>query len=162
MTASTSAGAKIYIGTTTAISFSNDAAALSAFEADTYTQVKEVEDLGEFGDESAEVTFATMEDSRTRRYKGTRDAGVLALVCGRDPLDAGQRAAIAAEKSQHAYNFKVLVNDAPVGGTPTIFYFRAKVMSAKVTFGTVDDIVKITFNLGIDSSIIEDVAVGTP
>ncbi|MFG1221713.1 phage tail tube protein [Xanthobacter wiegelii] len=152
MTASTTAGAKIYIGTTAA------AANLTAFEADTYTEIKEVEDLGEFGDESAEVEFTSIGDSRKRRYKGTRDAGVLELVCGRDPLDAGQIAALAAEQVKDAYNFKVVVNDAPVGGTPTTYYFRALVMSAKNSFGTVDNIVKVTFNLAINSAIIEEVA----
>lgn len=152
MTASTTAGAKIYIGTTAA------AANLTAFEADTYTEIKEVEDLGEFGDESAEVEFTSIGDSRKRRYKGTRDAGVLELVCGRDPLDPGQVAALAAEQVKDAYNFKVVVNDAPVGGTPTTYYFRALVMSAKNSFGTVDNIVKVTFNLAINSAIIEEVA----
>lgn len=152
MTASTTAGAKIYIGTTVA------ATNLSGFEADTYTEIKEVEDLGEFGDESAEVEFTSIGDSRKRRYKGTRDAGVLELVCGRDPLDPGQVAALAAEQVKDAYNFKVVVNDAPVGGTPTTYYFRALVMSAKNSFGTVDNIVKVTFNLAINSAIIEEVA----
>ena len=48
---STTAGAKIYIGTTV------DAPNISAFKADSYTEIKEVEDLGEFGDESSEVEF---------------------------------------------------------------------------------------------------------
>ncbi|WP_024281224.1 hypothetical protein [Xanthobacter sp. 126] len=152
MTASTTAGAKIYIGTTT------EAANLTAFQADSYTEIKEVEDLGEFGDESSEVEFTSIGDSRKRRYKGTRDAGVLELVCGRDPLDAGQVAALAAEKVKDAYNFKVVVNDAPVGGTPTTYFFRALVMSAKNSFGTVDNIVKVTFSLAINSAILEEVA----
>lgn len=154
----TAAGTKIYIGTTAAINFTNDAAALSAFQADAYVEIKNVEDLGEFGDESSEVTFAAIGDSRTRRAKGTRDAGVLALVCGRDPLDLGQQKALDAEKVKDAFNFKVVVNDAPAGGTPSVYYFRALVMSAKNAFGSVDNIVKVTFNLGINSAILEVVA----
>lgn len=158
MTVAAAAGSKIYIGTTAAIDFATDAGALTYFEADTYTEVKEVEDLGEFGDESAEITFGTIGDTRTRRFKGPRDAGVLALVCGRDPLDAGQQAVLAAEKVKDEYNLKIVANDAPVGGTPTTYYMRVLVMSAKNSFGAVDNVVRVTFNLAINSAIIEDVA----
>ena len=79
-------------------------------------------------------------------------------MCGRDPLDPGQVAALEAEKVKAAFNFKVVVNDAPVGGTPTTYFFRALVMSAKNNFGSVDNIVKVTFNLAINSAILEEVA----
>ncbi|MFG1330261.1 iron ABC transporter substrate-binding protein [Xanthobacter autotrophicus] len=162
MTASTTAGAKIYIGTTLAIDFATDAGAIDDFEGDTFTEIKEVEDLGEFGDESSEVEFTAIGDTRKRRYKGTRDAGVIALVCGRDPLDPGQKKVLDAEKVKDAYNFKVVVNDAPVGGTPSTYYFRALVMSAKNSFGSVDNIVKVNFSLAINTAILEVVAAVTP
>lgn len=162
MTAATTAGSKLYIGTTADIDFTSGVTALADFVADAYTEIKEVEDLGDFGDESAEVEFTAVGDSRKRRYKGTRDAGVMAVVCGRDPLDAGQRAAIAAEKVKDAYNIKVVLNDGPVGGTPSTFYFRALVMSAKNALGSVDNIMKLNLNLAINSQIVEVVAVAGP
>ena len=158
MTASATTNTKIYVGTTVAIDFSTDNAAIDDFEADTWLEVKNVEDLGEFGDESNEITYGVIGESRMFRQKGARDAGTIALVCVRDALDDGQRTLVAAEKTDHEYNFKCVVGDAPVGGTPTVYYFRALVMSAKNAFGGVGDIVKTTFNIGVNSAILEVVA----
>lgn len=156
MALSTTAGARIFIGTTA------NATTLLQFEADTYVEVKYVEDLGEFGDEAAEVEFVAVNvddvesTGRKMRFKGSRDAGVLNLVCGRDPLDNGQRALIAAEKnSDDEYNLKIVANDAPVGGTPTTFYMRVMVMSAKVNFSGADDVTRINFAIAINSAILE-------
>jgi len=152
MAINTTAGAKIYIGTTA------PAATLTTYAADTYTEIKEVEDLGEFGDESAEVEIQTIGDARKRRVKGPRDAGLLALVCLRDAQDAGQTALIAAEKTDLAYNLKIVADDAPTGGTPTTFFMKVMVMSAKLSFGGADQVTKITFGLAINTEILEEVA----
>jgi hypothetical protein len=149
MSTSTSAGAKFYIGTTTA------AENLSQFQADTYVQVKEVEDLGEFGDEATEVNYTTLEENRVQRRKGSRDAGVLTLVCIRDPVDSGQQAMIAASKEDDEYNVKIVADDAADGGTPTAFYMRTLIMSAKVNFSGADDMTRVTFQVGINSDILE-------
>lgn len=149
MATSTSAGAKFYIGTTT------EAENLSQFQADTYVQVKEVEDLGEFGDEATEVNYTTLDLNRVQRRKGSRDAGVLALTCIRDPLDAGQQAMIAASKEDDEYNVKIVADDAADGGTPTTFFMRTVIMSAKVNFSGADDMTRVTFQVGINSEILE-------
>lgn len=145
----TTAGAKIYIGTTA------ETENLAAYEADTYVEIKEAQDIGEFGDESAEIEVTAIGDRRKRRLKGTRDAGLLNLVCYRDPLDAGQQALIAAEKTNAAYNLKIVAEDAPTGGTPTTFYMKVLVMSAKLNFSGADDVTSITFGLAINTDILE-------
>lgn len=152
MTTSTTAGAKFYIGTTAA------AANLTAFKADTYVEVTEVEDLGEIGDEAEVVSYKVVGSGRVEKRTGTRDAGTLNLVCIRDPLDAGQRALIDASKTDSVYNLKIAVDDAPAGGTPSTFFFRASVSSAKVTFAGADDMTKIGFSLAITSEVLEEEA----
>lgn len=149
MSLTTTSGAKIFIGTVAA------AANLAQYEADTYKEIGYVEDLGEFGDESAEVEILTISDARKRRIKGSRDAGLLNLVCGRDPLDDGQRALIAAEKTEHEYNLKVVANDAPAGGTPSTYFMRVLVMSARLNFSGADDVTRINFALAINTDILE-------
>jgi len=150
MTINATAKSKIFIGTTLA------AATLAEFEADTYIEVKEVEDLGEWGAEGTEITFKSLADSHVRRRKGTIDSGSVALVCARDPLDEGQNAARAAVEEWLPYNFKVELNDKPTAtGENTVFYFRAVVMSARNNFSGADNITKTTFNLGIDGAILE-------
>lgn len=150
MTVNTAAESTISIGTTTS------ATNQSQFEADTYTAVGEVEDLGEFGDQASEVTFTALNNRRVRKFKGSFDAGTLTCVCGKDTADIGQDAMIAAFASDFDYNFRVILNDKlTTSGTGTTLYFRGKVMSKQDNVGAVDNIVRQTFNIGINSAIIE-------
>lgn len=154
MTINTTAKAKVYIGNPNAT-----IALLADFENEDWTEIKEVEDLGEWGAEGTEVTFISLADSHTRRRKGSIDSGTVELIVGRDPTDPGQTKARAAVEEWLPYSFKVELNDKPTAtGTPTIFYFRAPVMSARNQFGTADDITRTTFSLGIDGAILEDPA----
>jgi len=155
MTIQTTAKAKVYIGATP----DAEIATLDQFEAVVWTEIREIEDLGEWGAEGTEVTFISLADTHTRRRKGSIDSGTVELICGRDPMDEGQNKARAAVEEWLPYPFKVVLNDAPTAtGTPTIFYFRAPVMSARNQFGTADDLTKTTFSLGIDGAILEDPA----
>ncbi|SEB43485.1 Phage tail tube protein, TTP [Nitratireductor aquibiodomus] len=159
MTINATAKAKVFIGSASAT-----ISELTDFEADTWTEIKEVEDLGEWGAEGTEITFISLADSHTRRRKGTIDSGTVALVCARDPSDPGQEKARAAVEDHLPYAFKVELADKPTPtGTNSIFYFRAPVMSARNQFGTANDLTKTAFNLGIDGAILEvPAAEGTP
>lgn len=150
MTISTATGSKLFIGTTAA------AENLSQFFSDAYTEVGEVEDLGEFGDESEDVTFASLADSRMRHLKGIRDAGTIAVVCGADDSDIGQDAMVTAEASALDFNFKIVLNDQlTLGGTPSEHYFRGKVMSKRLNVGAANNVVRRNFNVGINTEILE-------
>lgn len=149
MTINASSGARFFIGNPTG------AENLSEYLADTYEEVGEVEDLGEFGDESEVVTFASLKDSRMRKLKGTRDAGTMAVVCGQDQSDAGQDAMIEAEASNLDFNFKVILNDQlTLSGSGSEHYFRGKVMSKRLTVGSANNVVRVNFNVGVNSEII--------
>lgn len=153
MAINTAAGAKIYIGTTTAADTQVE------YEADTYTQIGTVEDLGEFGDQYNLVNFESLSDARTQKLKGTADAGDLTLVVGFDAGDAGQiaLAAALAYTGPNNYNFKVEFNDqvTPTTGNPTKSYFGAKVMSRRAQVGTVNNVVRASVQLGISTAIVE-------
>lgn len=156
MTITTATGARYFIGGTTAIPYaSGDAAAIAAFEALTWVEIKEVEDGGEIGDESADVTFQSLSDGRVRHLKGARDAGTLALVVGDDPLDAGQQALRDAEKTKFQYNIKVEYEDAPDATySNSVDYFRGLMMSARKQVGAGDNVLRRTFNIGINTEIL--------
>lgn len=150
MSITSAAGSKVYIGTTIAADTAVE------FAADTYVEIKQVEDLGELGDESEAISFAGVGNARVLKLKGARDAGTLVLVVGRDPLDAGQIAVKAAEKTNFEYNFKLVANDAPdADHTSSTYYFRGLVMSARDNYGQQNNVVRTTFNIGINSAIIE-------
>lgn len=128
------------------------------FEGESWTEIAWVENIGQFGDESSEVTFDAIGEGRTIKLKGTRNAGTLALTVGFDPEDAGQIALVAAEKTPDDYAFRIDFNDAPVGGTPSQRFFIAKVMSAREQLDGANSVIKIMGNLGINSNVVAVVA----
>lgn len=151
----TAAGCRFSIGT------KNGADDQTAYEADTYVEVGEIEDLGEFGDTFSSVTFTALSDGRVRKYKGTADAGDLTLTVGLDNGDAGQQAVKTAHKdrSKGDYNIKITLNDGDPDATPalkpTTFYFRGKVMNNTVAPGSADNVVRRNITIGINSDILE-------
>jgi hypothetical protein len=152
MTIGTASGAKLYIGGANA----DPDTVLATYQADSYVEVGEIEDLGEFGDESTDVTFDSLSRGRTRHLKGTRDAGAMPVVCGDDMTDEGQVAMEAAEATPLDYNFKVTFDNAiTIGGTDSEHYFIGKVMSKRRRTGTANNVVRKVFNVGINSAITE-------
>lgn len=131
------------------------------FKADTYVEVGEIEDLGEFGDTFSSVTFSSLSDGRVRKFKGLADAGDLTLTVGLDNGDAGQAALKVAHKDRTTgdYNIKITLNDGDPSATPAItpttFYMRGKVMNNTVAAGTADNVVRRNVTVGINSEILE-------
>lgn len=150
MAVNTASGTRVYIGGTT------PCATLAAYQALTWVEVGEVEDAGEFGDESSAVTWTALKDGRTRKMKGPRDAGTLALAVGDDPNDVGQIALAAAEQSPLAYNFKVVLSDKiTTAGNNSEHYFNGPVMSRRKNVGGVSNVVKGRYSVGVNTSILE-------
>jgi len=151
----TAAGCRLYIGGKTG------ADTQAEYEADTYVDVGEIEDLGEFGDTFSSVTFTSLKNGRVRKYKGTADAGDLTVTVGLDNGDAGQSAVKTAHKdrSKGDYNIKITLNDGDPDASPAIkpttFYFRVKVMNNTVAPGAADNVVRRNITMGINSDILE-------
>jgi hypothetical protein len=107
------AGAKVYIGTTASVDFTSYTTALASFVADTYTEIKPSETLGDFGDSATDVKFLGIGDSRAQHLKGSQDGGIQTRTFGFDATDPGQIATKAAYASPNDYNHKIVFNDAP-------------------------------------------------
>lgn len=146
------AGAKLYVGGPLAAKTSDFV--LGDFAGQSWVQVSWMESIGAFGDESTSITFDAIEQQRTQKLKGTRNAGDMAVVCGIDYEDAGQIILRAAEATPNNYAFKVQFNDAPAGGTPSERYFIALVMSARETLDTANNVMKFNPTLGVNSNIV--------
>lgn len=127
----------------------------SAANAVTWKEVSEVEALGSVGDTSEAVNFTAIKDARTRTLKGPRSAGTMEVVCGLDQNDEGQQAIIAAERTIHDYEFRLVFNDAPPGGTPSERYFIAKVMSQSEQLDAANNVMKLNVSLGVNSNIVK-------
>ena len=132
---------------------------LAEFEAVTiWTELGLIENLGEVGDEASAVTGAAIGDGRIRKAKGASDAGTMAIVVFHDPTDTGQTAMEAAETTNDNYTFKMVLPDGPAGYSDTIQYFRGLVMSRRLNVGTNDNIIRVTYNVGVNSEIFENPA----
>jgi hypothetical protein len=150
MTVNTAGGAKLYIGSANNVRTT----VLGTYQADSYIEVGEIEDLGEFGDQSDSIEFTSLADSRKRKFKGPRDAGSMQLVVGDDPTDVGQIALEAAEATPLNYNFKVVLNDPlTLAGQGSQHYFIGQVMSKRRNVGNASNVVKRNFTIGVNSAI---------
>lgn len=163
MAISKTAGARFYIGPVLnpdTVEAMTDEQAMAFFEAiadEDWVEVEEIESFGDLGDNSEVATFASVADRRVRKLKTTRDAGTMAVVCGRDPLDDGQVAMIAAEKTDFNYAFKLVYNDArDEDHSPSTEYFGGMVMSRPTNIGGVQDVTKRTFNIGVNTAVYSD------
>jgi hypothetical protein len=158
MAIASTTGAKIYIGpvTTTA----DDPTAYAAL---TYVEIKEVESIGEFGDQASTITFTSLGDARVRKRKGVRDAGDLSVMVANDPLDPGQLACVAAELTEFSYAIKVVLADAAdANDTDSTSYFRALVASARLNVGQANAMIKRNFAFLLDSKVVEIPSVAVP
>ncbi|MBA6119413.1 hypothetical protein [Pseudomonas putida] len=151
----TAAGCRLAIGSKTGAETETE------YKADTYVDVGEIEDLGEFGDTFNPVNFTSLRDGRVRKYKGTADAGDMTMVVGLDNGDVGQKAVAVAHKdrSKGNYNIRITLNDGDPGASPpvlpTTYYFGVKVMNNKVAAGSADNVVRRNVTLGINTDILE-------
>lgn len=157
MTVQTAAGSKIFIGPVAGASVDTQ----GEYEALSYTEIGEVENLGDFGDQANDVPFTTLGDRRTRHFKGSFDAGTVELTVGFDGADAGQAAVKAALASDSDFAFKVTLADDSDGSpaAPTTFYWRGKLMGRRIQVGNAENVVRAALTIGINSALVEVAAV---
>ena len=146
------AGTKLFIGA--AMAFDGDDLVASDFTSASWTEVKGTTNLGAAGDTSELITSNQIGSARTRKLKGTRNAGSMTVVCDLDYSDPGQLALVAAEKAKETYAFKLEFNDAPEGGTPSQRLFVALVMSASEELNEANSVMSLNATLEIDSNIV--------
>jgi hypothetical protein len=148
----TATGTRLFIGPVAGPSIDT----VAKFDALTWTEVGLVETIGEYGDESSPVTFSALSDARTRKAKGAKDAGNLAVTTAHDATDEGQQALSAAESVNSNFAFKVILpNRLNPTGTDEINYFRGLVMSKRKNVGGNDNVVRMTYNVGVNTEIFE-------
>lgn len=128
------------------------------FTGETWVEVDGWETMGALGDTAQTITTALINRGRDVKQKGTRNAGAVdmqfAALLGVDG-DPGQDAMIAAEATNSNFAFKIEANDAPTGGDPTTLFFAALVMSKQFQGGSANTIQMRSFNLEINSNVLE-------
>tara|TARA_R110002020_G_scaffold5179_4_gene21925 strand:- start:9534 stop:10013 length:480 start_codon:yes stop_codon:yes gene_type:complete len=145
------AGSRLYIGGVK--TFAGTDFVASDFSAESWVEVTGTTDLGALGDTAQLISSDQVNSGRTRKLKGTKNAGSMQVVADLDYSDAGQLALIAAEKTKDSYAFRLVFNDAPSGGTPSERLFTAYVMSASEQMGSANTVQQLQTTLEIDSNI---------
>jgi len=118
----------------------------TGYTALTFVPIGEVTDLGEFGREYALVTHNPVANRGTVKKKGSFNEGSITLQLGLDTDDAGQILAKTASSSDADYSFAVTTQNGDK------YFFRAQVMSFKVSVGGVDTITNATIMLEITTN----------
>lgn len=78
------------------------------------------------------------------------------MVVGRDPLDDGQKALIAAEAVDFNYPFKVEFADARGPSySNSVLYYGGLVMTKPPNLGNVSNVVRRNFQIGINTAVYE-------
>jgi hypothetical protein len=120
MAVQTAAGSRLFIGTTATASLT-----------DTYLEVGQITNLGQFGRSYEEIKYNALGNRNVIKFKGQRDDGDIQLDLGRSASDVGQAALIAALDVDLDYNFKVTLND-PV--TPSVIAALAATIATPSVF----------------------------
>lgn len=143
MALNTSAGTLVYIGPATKVSDETALAALS------YVAVSKIENIGEIGPQSTDVTFTPLGGDDVQHLKGATDNGSTAIALGNDPLDPGQVALRAASLTKFEYAVKIVIPDAQdPNDTDTVVYVRGPIMSGRLNIGGADDVTKRAYAVG--------------
>lgn len=131
----------------------------SDFEALTYTEISQLQDLGEYGDTAEDLTFSLVNDDRLHYRKGSVDGGVLPLVLSYDPDDDGQAALKTASESRSNFAFKIELGGVPgVPPAEEVFYFRGRVLRYRSDVGGPDRVLSINSEIAINSAIVVSTA----
>ncbi len=119
-----SAGSKVYLSAGVPATIDG-----AGFAALSYTEIKEVTDIGMIGPDSAVILHNPVGDNTTYKLKGSRNNGSVDLKGARAPTDPGQILLVAAEASNNAYAMKIVLQNA------TILYSQVLVASYKTGVG---------------------------
>lgn len=155
-------GCKIFIGEDPMDEQSADFVAAD-FTAVVWTEIAKWTQMGPFGDTAQLITTDLISEGRTKKQKGTRNAGSMQNVFAVDNLDEGQIALLAAEKTFWNYPIKVELNDKPdPAGTNSLRFFIALIMQAQDAGGGANTIQTLNAMFEINSNVVHVEAVAGP
>lgn len=148
------AGCRIYVGDA-AIEDKDSDFQESDFNLVNWVEVKGWVTMGAHGDAATLVTSDQIDVGRTKKAKGTRNAGSMECVFDVVADDIGQLQLLAAEKTDDNWPIRVVYNDAPAGGgTPSENKFIALVMTSQRQGGGANDPRRMGITLEINSNLV--------
>jgi len=137
------------VGSTLSISAGVPATVNAAgFGALTYTEIKELTDIGMIGGDTAIIDHMPVNHNSVYKLKGTRQPGSLAVKGGFAPTDPGQILARAGDNSNNAYAVKLTLQNG------TIFYSQGLINGFKVGVGGQSAITAMEVNIALSGELV--------
>lgn len=115
------------------------------FSVLTYTQIGELESIGDITLRRTAISFANLCSGKTSTLKGGEEGVTVDIGVAVDRDDAGQTLMTAAYKSPNLYSFRIEESNGD------LIYFEAYVMQDSIRFGGINDVVKGAYTLGISA-----------
>jgi hypothetical protein len=114
-----------------------------------YTEIGMVESFGEFGPDANIGSFTPIGTGVAGKFMGTTDNGELSLTIAKTTTDTGLQELIAAQKSDDALAYKIVLSDG------TEYTFNGLCRSCRVNVGTGDEVVKINAAIALTGALTE-------
>lgn len=147
-------GCKIFVGSAPMSESSSDLT-VADFVGVSWIEITKWIQMGDHGDAAQLITADIIGERRTKKQKGTRNAGSMQNIFTSNMLDAGQLALIAYEKTDYNYPVKIELNDmAPGGATNSLRHFLALITQAQETGGSANTLRNLNTMFEINSNIV--------
>jgi hypothetical protein len=150
------AGCKFWISTNPFAELPVDAVHAD-FSTVSWIEVKKWTQMGTFGDSAQLINTDLIGEGRTKKQKGTKNAGSMANVFAADSSDPGQQKMVAASASYSSYAFKVELNDK-VTLTNSTREFYGLVMTAQSVGGGANTVQTLNATVEINSNVVANAA----
>ena len=138
-----------FIGSTLAVVAGEPSGGVSEtqWEALTYAEVGNVQDIGEMGDTHSQIEYNVLKEGRIKRLPGSVDGGAVPVTCIYDSSDAGQNAIRTANGTTTVQSFKVKDADGET------YYFSGVVADLRWPTRDNASVKMFTFNIYVNTTI---------
>jgi hypothetical protein len=149
------AGCKFYISEDPFPEQSQDVVAAD-FTAVVWIEVAKWTSMGPYGDSSQLITTDLIGEGRTKKMKGTRNAGSMANTFAVDAVDPGQIKMLEASTTLENYAFQVELNDSGggTGAKNSLRQFYGLVMQSQEAGGGANTVQTLNATVEINSNIV--------
>jgi hypothetical protein len=143
-TLQTLSGAQLSLSATLPATYDN-----AGYTALSWTQIGEIENFGNHGTTAGVQTFTPVGSAVMEKYKGSKNYGVMNLVVGYLPSDAGQALVETAVESTNRYSAKIVYPLGQGEATAETHFLEVLVTKREFQDGTVDSVRKSAIDLEV-------------
>jgi hypothetical protein len=150
------AGCRFWISTNPFTELAVDAV-VGDYSGVAWIEMKSWTQMGSYGDTAQLITTDLIGEGRTKKQKGTKNAGTMANVFALANTDPGQLKSIAAAQSVQNYAFKVELNDK-IATLNSTRLFYGLCMQSQEAGGGANTVQTLNMTVEINSNIVATVA----